>query len=257
MEFIPFILFLIVWVITYKYFSKKRNKIISHLLGFVFSTIALFISAAIIMPAPTPEQIQQRELAKAEKQKAKEIEEQNKKLEELAKKEKEELEDIEDDMKITLSKASKLELQELKKLSFTYAKSKKIDKKYYEKVYDCIGQRVWEKNKELLLLEIAGWCANETTFGHYDKDIKYINKAEYMINVDLFDMSYRPFNDFIKSSMNNPDSFVHVKTFTKYFDDYVYLETTYRGTNVFGGIVTNTMKAKVNPKTHYIYDITK
>lgn len=277
MEFVPFILFPIAWVVTYKYFSKKRNKIISHLLGFVFSTIALFISAAIIMPAPTPEQINQRELAKVEQQKAKEIEEQNKKLGELAKKEKEELakseqqkakelqeqnkklEDIEDDMKITLSKASRLDLQELKKLSYAYTKANKVDEKYYEKVYDCIGQRVWEKNKELLLLEIAGWCIKETTFAHYDKSIKYINKAEFMAFVSPWDMSYEPFNNYIKSYMNNPKSFEHVKTIERYVTDvekpYVYLVTTFRGTNSFGAIVTNTVKAKVDAKTQHIYDI--
>lgn len=288
MQFIPLILFPIIWIVAYKYFSKTKGKLISHFLGFILGFIALFISTAIIMPAPTAEQIQQRELAKveeqktkelqeqnkkveelakkekeelakSEQQKAKELQEQNKKLEELAKKEKEELEDIEDDMKITLSKASRLDLQKLKKLSYTYAKANKVDEKYHEKVYDCIGQRVWEKNKELLLLEIAGWCIKETTFAHYDKSIKYINKAEFMPFVSPWDMSYEPFNNYIKSYINNPKSFEHVKTITRYVTDvekpYVYLVTTFRGTNSFGAIVTNTVKAKVDAKTQHIYDI--
>ena len=123
MEFVPFILFPIAWVVTYKYFSKKRNKIISHLLGFVFSTIALFISAAIFMPAPTPEQINQRELAKVEQQKAKEIEEQNKKLGELVKKEKEEL------AKAEQQKVKEIEEQNKKLAEVTKAEELKIQKK--------------------------------------------------------------------------------------------------------------------------------
>ena len=58
-----------------------------------------------------------------------------------------------------------------------------------EKLGEMIGQRVWEKNKELLLLEIAGWCIKETTFAHYDESIKYINKAEFMPFVSSWDMS--------------------------------------------------------------------
>ena len=138
MEFVPFILFPIAWVVTYKYFSKKRNKIISHLLGFVFSTIALFISAAIIMPAPTPEQIQQRELAKAEKQKAKEIEEQNKKLEEQAKKEKEEV------AKVEKQKAKEIEEQN-KKLE----ELAKKEKEELAKVEQLKAKEIEEQNKKL------------------------------------------------------------------------------------------------------------
>lgn len=72
MTFIPLILFLIAWVISYKYFSRTKGKIISHILGFILGVVALFISVAIMMPVPTPEQIQKRELAKIEEQKAEE-----------------------------------------------------------------------------------------------------------------------------------------------------------------------------------------
>ena len=85
MQFIPLILFPIIWIVAYRYFSKTKGKLISHFIGFVLGFIALFISTAIIMPTPTAEQVQQRELAKVEQQKTKELQEQNKKLEELAK----------------------------------------------------------------------------------------------------------------------------------------------------------------------------
>jgi len=45
----------------------------------------------------------------------------------------------------------------------------------------------------------------------------------------------------IKSTMNNPKSFEHVST--RYWDrgDHIEVETTFRGTNAFGAVVTNTV----------------
>lgn len=49
----------------------------------------------------------------------------------------------------------------------------------------------------------------------------------------------------IKSKMKNPDSFENIKT--TYLDkgDYLIVETKYRGTNGFGGVVPNGVIAKV------------
>lgn len=85
MQYIPFILFPIIWIISYKCFSKNKDKIISHLLGFIIGFVALFISAAIFMPAPTPEQIQKRELAKIEQKKDKELQKELKQTTEVKK----------------------------------------------------------------------------------------------------------------------------------------------------------------------------
>ena len=50
----------------------------------------------------------------------------------------------------------------------------------------------------------------------------------------------------IKDSMNDPGSYVHVKTV--YWDqgDHLVVQTTFRGKNAFGGVVKNTVKAKVS-----------
>lgn len=57
--------------------------------------------------------------------------------------------------------------------------------------------------------------------------------------------SHRNLEKIIKKSMNDPDSFDHVET--KYWDsgDYLVVQTTFRGKNAFGGVVVNSMKAKV------------
>lgn len=59
-----------------------------------------------------------------------------------------------------------------------------------------------------------------------------------------WDGSHVALERIIKKSMNDPDSYKHVET--KYGDkgDYILVETTFRGKNAFGGVVTNTMRAK-------------
>lgn len=51
---------------------------------------------------------------------------------------------------------------------------------------------------------------------------------------------------YIKKSMNDPSSYEHVET--KYWDrgDHLVVATTFRGKNAFGGLVLNTLRAKVN-----------
>jgi len=50
----------------------------------------------------------------------------------------------------------------------------------------------------------------------------------------------------VKAAMNDPDSFKHVST--RYADktNFLLVYMKYRGKNAFGGVVTETIKAKVN-----------
>lgn len=61
-----------------------------------------------------------------------------------------------------------------------------------------------------------------------------------------WDGSNRPLEKLIKNSMNDPDSYDHVKTV--YWDqkDYLIVKTTFRGKNAFGGLVLNSVKAKIS-----------
>jgi hypothetical protein len=63
---------------------------------------------------------------------------------------------------------------------------------------------------------------------------------------DHFNGSHIKVTNYIKSQMNNPSSFEHVQS--KYIDEtgYLLIIETYRGTNSFGAVVTNTVKAKVD-----------
>jgi hypothetical protein len=61
-----------------------------------------------------------------------------------------------------------------------------------------------------------------------------------------WDGSHRNLERVIKESMNDPDSYEHVETV--YWDrgDYLVVRTTFRGKNAFGGVVKNSVKAKVS-----------
>lgn len=124
-SFIPFLLFIAVWILLYKYLvnKKQKGKIISHLVSFVVSFFVLGISASIISPL-TPEQLAKMELEKQQEEiiEKKELESKKKlekqKIEEKAKLEKQqELEAInKEDIKEKTVKAKALEVFKIEEL---------------------------------------------------------------------------------------------------------------------------------------------
>jgi len=62
---------------------------------------------------------------------------------------------------------------------------------------------------------------------------------------NAWDGSHFQLEEYIKKSMNDPGSYEHVETV--YWDRGAYLVvmTTFRGKNAFGGVVKNSVKAKV------------
>lgn len=61
----------------------------------------------------------------------------------------------------------------------------------------------------------------------------------------------------IKQSMKNPKSYEHVATSYEEFDTYLIVKTVYRGTNSFGGVVSESIKAKVEISTGEVLEIIK
>lgn len=60
------------------------------------------------------------------------------------------------------------------------------------------------------------------------------------------DGSHRRVVEYVKSGLKNPASFEHVRTTYTDNSDHLYIEMTYRGTNGFGGVVTETYRANVS-----------
>jgi tetratricopeptide (TPR) repeat protein len=64
--------------------------------------------------------------------------------------------------------------------------------------------------------------------------------------------AHRELERVIKESMNDPDSYKHVETV--YWDrgDYLVVKTTFRGKNAFGGVIKNSVTAKVSIDGHVL-----
>lgn len=73
-----------------------------------------------------------------------------------------------------------------------------------------------------------------------------IRKEKIEKNFSAWDGSHRGLTELIKKSMNDPKSYEHVET--RYADkgDHLIVITTFRGKNVFGGVVKNSVTAKVD-----------
>ena len=65
-------------------------------------------------------------------------------------------------------------------------------------------------------------------------------------NFSTWDGSLPALTALIKETMNDPDSYKHVKTIYWDKDDYLIVKTTFRGKNGFGGVVTNSLIAKAD-----------
>ncbi|MBN2157902.1 MAG: hypothetical protein JW807_00800 [Spirochaetes bacterium] len=61
-----------------------------------------------------------------------------------------------------------------------------------------------------------------------------------------YDGSHYGLESYIKKVMNDPSSYEHVKTGFVDMGDYLVVTTVFRGKNAFGGLVMNSIKAKVS-----------
>ena len=61
-----------------------------------------------------------------------------------------------------------------------------------------------------------------------------------------WDGSHKELTKYIKDSMNDPDSYEHIKTRYLTFREYMIVETEFRGKNAYGILVKNKVEAKVS-----------
>ncbi|WP_455884044.1 hypothetical protein [Serratia proteamaculans] len=117
--------------------------------------------------------------------------------------------------------------------------------------YACLSQYSITKSEELPLGEVLGWCD-----AGYQKDPKsmaeYTNLDAFQKNFSGWDGSYRPLEKLIKQSMNDDSSYKHVETTSHLVlgkDPHAVVKTKFKGTNAYGGIVTQTVVARIDIKT--------
>lgn len=146
---------------------------------------------------------------------------------------------------------------EKERIEYRQANKDKITKKLVAEL-KTIPTSEFSKNKDRYeqLLELY------PTNKKYQSKIAFYSKkiadAEALVNKKLarikrirsqfsgYDGSHSHLEKYVKSTMHNPDSYEHVKTV--YWDkgDYLIVQTIIRGTNAFGGTVSQTVKVKVS-----------
>ncbi|HBQ9157483.1 TPA: hypothetical protein ND761_002837 [Klebsiella pneumoniae] len=117
--------------------------------------------------------------------------------------------------------------------------------------YACMSEYTFTKDDALKLGDALGWCFND-----FEKEPQSLNNK---INLDAFqgnfsrwDGSYRPLEKMIKASMNDNSSYKHVSTVYHLVlnkDSHAIVKTTFRGTNAYGGVVKQTVAARVDIRT--------
>ena len=120
-----------------------------------------------------------------------------------------------------------------------------------------MSEYTFTKDDALKLGDVLGWCFND-----FERDPKSLNSR---INLDAFkdnfsgwDGSYRPLEKLIKASMNDDSSYKHVETVYHLIlnkDPHAIVKTTFRGTNAYGGVVKQTVAARVDVRTGEVVSI--
>lgn len=90
------------------------------------------------------------------------------------------------------------------------------------------------------------WGALFLLFGGEPEPVVITRQEKIESQFSGFSGAHRNLERAIKAGMNNPDSYDHVET--RYSDegDFLRIQTVYRGTNAFGGMVTDQTTAKVS-----------
>ncbi|MBU9853032.1 hypothetical protein [Rahnella aceris] len=138
-----------------------------------------------------------------------------------------------------------------------YIKFKEIPASDSGGFYACMSQHSITKSAELPLGEVLGWCDAD-----YQKDPKslaaFINLDAFQSNFSGWNGAYRPLEKLIKKSMNDDSSYKHVETNSSLIlgkDAHAVVKTTFKGTNAYGGVVTQQVAARVNLRTGDIENI--
>lgn len=121
----------------------------------------------------------------------------------------------------------------------------------------------------LLVISLIGGVASSTCGGNLNSDSsddssespqlteEELRKEQLKKHFSSWDGSHQGLEKYIKSIMNDPDSYKHEKT--TYIDnsDHLIITTTFRGKNAFGGVVKNQFMASVDLDGNIITIISK
>lgn len=146
----------------------------------------------------------------------------------------------------------------IKKVAIEFAKANNLEESYYNTMYDCLAYLTYNKQQDFTVEKMLGWCKDD--YNNKDKKAIYYNEEWLLSDFSSWNGSYTPLEQFIKTNMNDSSSYEHIKTTYRmvFFGTdrpHMVVITQFKGTNSFGGIVTNTISCKVDAKTKELFDI--
>lgn len=111
---------------------------------------------------------------------------------------------------------------------------------------DRIRRQEWIESKRRKAMEVAE-AAAETSRRQRENEaaVAAERQAAYAGTFDPRDGSHLAMTRMIKETMHNPESYAHVSTTVWDTGDHLIVETVFRGTNIYGGVVTSTVLGEV------------
>lgn len=127
-----------------------------------------------------------------------------------------------------------------------YFISKSSDEKF--KLYKTLDYKLLDINKKpILISKILSNKQIDSIQNIVTKSLSNYENKNIKVNVNnqfsSFDGSHIKLTEYIKETLNDPDSYEHVETKYKLKDKYIHVIVTFRGANKFGSIITKTLNA--------------
>lgn len=137
------------------------------------------------------------------------------------------------------------------KIVAAYMAYRQIPEASAQPFYACVSQSSYTHQGETPLGVVADWCFTEYRTSP-EMLAKRINFDTFQANFSGWNGAYRPLEALIKADMHDDSSYKHLSTRYRLIltdDPHATVETTFRGTNAFGGVVKETVSARVDLRT--------
>ena len=137
------------------------------------------------------------------------------------------------------------------KIVAAYMAYRRIPEASAQPFYACVSQSSYTNQGETPLGVVADWCFTEYRTSP-EMLAKRINFDTFQANFSGWNGAYRPLEALIKADMHDDSSYKHLSTRYRLIltdDPHATVETTFRGTNAFGGVVKETVSARVDLRT--------
>ena len=155
---------------------------------------------------------------------------------------------------LTLGEYQKKLEKERKDIVSGYLVSEDFKESAFTGFYNCLSEYSATKSNDLQIGMVLGRCA-----GDYKKDPRSLdtrtNFDTFFAQFSGWDGSYRPLEKAIKESMNDEDSYKHIKTTYRILmkgTPHAIVSTTFSGTNAYAARVKQTISADVDIKSGQI-----